>query len=158
VDRLQQFIERCQAHRLKITPQRVAIYREITSKAEHPTADEVFRRVREEYPNISFDTVNRTLSTFLDIGVLDAVEVFGGGRRFDRDPAEHHHFHCTECRRVFDFYDTDLNNIQIPDTILEKFRITGRRLVLKGICGACLSKSRNQTEAQEDNSILNEQS
>jgi Fur family peroxide stress response transcriptional regulator len=136
-------------HRLKITPQRVAIYREISSKADHPTADEVFRRVRKEYPNISLDTVNRTLSTFVDIGVLDSVEVFGGGRRFDRDPAEHHHFHCTECRKVFDFYDTDVNDIEIPEAIRTKFHITGRRLVLKGVCEACLAKKTGHHEDHE---------
>jgi Fur family peroxide stress response transcriptional regulator len=150
VERLQQFIERCRAHQLKITPQRVAIYREITRKADHPTADEVFRRVRGEYPNISFDTVNRTLSTFTDIGVLEAVEVFGGGKRFDRDPAEHHHFHCIECRRVFDFYDTDLTDIEIPEVIQKKFHITSRRLVLRGVCEACMAKRRGHHEAHEE--------
>jgi Fur family peroxide stress response transcriptional regulator len=140
MDAIQGFIEQCRAHGLKITPQRVAIYKEIASRAEHPTADEVYHRVREEYPNISFDTVNRTLSTFTDIGVLDAVEVFSGGKRFDRDPAEHHHFHCTECRKVYDFYGTDLNTIEIPEGIRDRFHITGRRLVLKGLCEACLSK------------------
>lgn len=140
MENIQEFIERCRAHQLKITPQRVAVYREMMRKAEHPTADEVYRRVREEHPNISFDTVNRTLLTFTDMGILEAVEVFGGGKRFDRDPTEHHHFHCTECRRVFDFYDTDLSGTQLPDMIREKFHITGQRLVLKGICDECFPK------------------
>ena len=149
MENIQGFIETCQANKLKITPQRVAIYRELMRKAEHPTADEVYRRVRAEFPNISFDTVNRTLLTLTDMGILDAVEVFGGGKRFDRDPAEHHHFHCTVCRRVYDFYDTDLENIEIPDPIRQKFRITGRRLILKGICESCLAKQGQAGDEQQ---------
>jgi len=148
MENMQEFIERCRTHQLKITPQRVAIYREMMRKAEHLTADEVFQRVRNEYPNISFDTVNRTLSTFSEIGVLDVVEVFGGGRRFDRDPSEHHHFHCSECRRVFDFYGTDLSGIEIPESILGKSHITGRRLVLKGVCESCLAKQSRAGDGQ----------
>lgn len=147
---IKEFTKQCRAHRLKITPQRVAIYQEMIRRAVHPTADEVFQRVRKEYPNISFDTVNRTLLTFADIGLLEAVEVFGGGKRFDRDTAEHHHFHCTECRRVFDFYETDLNDIEIPKDIPPKFHITSRRLVLKGVCDACISEGRGHHKEPVD--------
>ena len=146
MEQIAQFIEKCQAHQLKITPQRVAIYREIVRKAGHPTADEVFKKVRCEFPNISFDTVNRTLMTFMDMGILDAVEIFAGGKRFDTDPVEHHHFHCTVCRKVYDFYDADLDRVAIPDDISGKFQVTSRRLVLKGVCAACLEK-RSQPKA-----------
>ena len=71
---VQLFIETCHHHQLKITPQRVAIYRGLIQSKQHPTADLMFRTVKEEFPNISFDTVNRTLLTFAGIGVVDVVE------------------------------------------------------------------------------------
>lgn len=92
--RVQQFIETCRHHQLKITPQRVGIYRALIHSNQHPTADLMFRTVKEDFPNISFDTVNRTLLTFAGIGVVDVVEVFGGPKRFDPDITDHHHLHC----------------------------------------------------------------
>ena len=63
----------------------------------------MFRTVREEYPSISFDTVNRALLTFAGIGLVDVVEVFGGPKRFDPDVDDHHHLHCMACGQIIDF-------------------------------------------------------
>ena len=61
---LQDFIETCKTHNLKVTPQRMAIYRELVGSTEHPTVDAMFQTVKKEYPNISYDTVSRTMLTF----------------------------------------------------------------------------------------------
>ena len=86
---VQHFIETCRRHQLKITPQRVAIYRELIQSKQHPTANLMFRTIKKAFPNISFDTVNRTLLTFSEIGVVDVVEGFGGPKRFDPDIGDH---------------------------------------------------------------------
>ena len=59
---LQDFIEKCQVHNLKVTPQRVAIYRELLDSTEHPTVDAMFQIVKKKFPNISYDTVSRSMS------------------------------------------------------------------------------------------------
>ncbi|MGD8945919.1 MAG: transcriptional repressor, partial [Desulfobacterales bacterium] len=61
----------------------MAIYRELQKSFEHPTADAMYQIIRKEFPNISFDTVNRTLLTLAQIGLVDLVEVYGGAKRFD---------------------------------------------------------------------------
>ena len=73
-NRVRGFVETCRRHQLKVTPQRVAIYKALIQSRQHPTADMMYQEVREKYPNISFDTVNRTLLTFSEIGVVDVVE------------------------------------------------------------------------------------
>jgi len=87
------FINKCKQHNLKVTPQRIAIYRELIKSKNHPSADNIFQIIRKEYPNISFDTVNRTLVTFSEIGIVDIVESFSGARRFDPNIESHHHLH-----------------------------------------------------------------
>ena len=136
-DKTQVFLKICQEHHLKVTPQRVAIYKELLNSDTHPTADSVFQVVKREYPNISFDTVNRTLLTFADIGIVDVVETFGGAKRFDPTVATHHHLHCTQCGKVIDFYNQDYDNIAVPDGVQEQFQVISKRVVLKGICKAC---------------------
>ena len=132
-----EFIQICQEHRLKITPQRVAIYRELFNSNSHPTADTIYQNVKKEYPNISFDTVNRTLLTFAQIGVLEVVEIFGGAKRFDTDVKNHHHLHCVQCGQIQDFINDDYDNLDVPADIHNYFQVKSKRVVLKGICKAC---------------------
>lgn len=131
------FIQICQEHLLKITPQRVAIYRELFNSNTHPTADTIYQAVKNEYPNISFDTVNRTLLTFAQIGIVDVAEIFGGAKRFDTDVRDHHHLHCMRCGMIQDFINDGYDNLDVPADIHDYFQVKHKRVVLKGICKAC---------------------
>ncbi len=103
----------------------------------HPTADAIYQIVKGEYPNISFDTVNRTLLTFAEIGIVDIVEIFGGAKRFDSKVTTHHHLHCIRCGNVFDFYCRAYDNLKVPEEVCEQFQVVSKRVVLKGVCKTC---------------------
>ncbi len=135
--RFQHFIDTCRQHRLKITPQRMTIYRALVDTDQHPTADMMFQTVRREYPSISFDTVNRTLLTFAAIGLVDMVEVFGGPKRFDPNIDDHHHLHCVACGRIIDFEHKCYADLDVPAEIARRFTVTSKRVVLKGLCETC---------------------
>jgi Fur family peroxide stress response transcriptional regulator len=134
---IQDFIQICQKHQLKVTPQRIAIYRELLNSKSHPTADAVYQSVKKEYPNISFDTVNRTLLTFAKICLVDVVETFGGAKRFDPNVTNHHHLHCTQCGKIFDFYSPAYDNLSVPESVKAQFQVISKRVVFKGICQNC---------------------
>ena len=138
---LQAFIETCRARGLKITPQRVAVYRALMGSDQHPTADAIYQTVKQPYPHISFDTVNRTLMTLVEIGVVDVVETFGGAKRFDPDRGDHHHLHCVACGRIIDFTHEDYHHLEVPDNIAAKFKVISKRVVLKGLCDKCTPKA-----------------
>ena len=141
---MDRFYQQCKAHGLKITPQRVAVYKALTSSLSHPSADQVHRQVRAEFPNISLDTVNRTLITFAKAQMIDVVEGHGDPRRYDPNTLDHHHFFCVSCHRIFDFTDRELDKITLPPQIEERFTVTGSRLCLTGYCDTC-----RQTDGQE---------
>jgi len=134
---LQDFIVKCRAHNLKVTPQRVAIYRELRDSTAHPTVDAMFQIVKKEFPNISYDTVSRTMLTFAEIGIVDIVEVYGGAKRFDPNVTNHHHLHCVSCGKILDFHKDEYNNLDIPDEIRQRFKVLTSRVVIKGICDKC---------------------
>ena len=136
-EKIADFIQTCQGYQLKITPQRVAIYKELLNSEKHPTADAIYQAVKMEYPNISFDTVNRTLLTLSEIGILDVVEVFGGAKRFDTNIKDHHHLHCIRCGSIQDFIHNDYDHLNVPGEILDGFQVLRKRVVLKGICSKC---------------------
>jgi Fur family transcriptional regulator, peroxide stress response regulator len=138
-DETQAILHIFQQHRLKVTPQRVAIYQALRFSSTHPTADAIYQMVKKQYPHISFDTVNRTLLTLAKIGIVEIIEIFGGAKRFDPNVSNHHHLHCTQCGEVTDFENQAYDELNVPVDIRENFKVTSKRIVLRGICNACLS-------------------
>ncbi|MBN2144272.1 MAG: transcriptional repressor [Candidatus Aureabacteria bacterium] len=135
------FFEKCAQHGLKITPQRKVIYQEVMKAKDHPTADAVYKRTRKILSNISFDTVYRTLLSFTEIGIINLVEGYGEQKRFEPDPAPHHHFRCIKCHTIFDFENDSYDHIPVPDEVRKYGNVTNKRVVLEGICSKC-SKSK----------------
>ena len=111
---LDSFKSRCQDNNLKITPQRTAIYQELLSALDHPSADIIYKRVRKKFPHISLDTVNRTVLTFADLGIVKVVEGYGKPKRFDPNTENHHHFQCIKCHTIIDFHNRVYDDLQIP--------------------------------------------
>lgn len=134
------FYGKCKEHGLKVTPQRVAVYEILIESEKHLTADELYRIVRKRFPNISLDTVNRTLITFARIGLVDIIEGFGSSRRYDANLRSHHHFHCVKCGAILDFYSRQYDDLKIPQSIRRKYQVLGLRIVLNGICDKCAKK------------------
>ena len=82
--------------------QREAILNVLRSSKGHPTADEVYRQVREEIPNISLGTVYRNLALLRKEGNILSVSVGDGSEHFDGDCSPHIHLHCSECGKIHD--------------------------------------------------------
>jgi Fur family peroxide stress response transcriptional regulator len=131
------FERACRTHGLSITPQRTAIFRELVTSGEHPSAVAIFRRVREYYSNISLDTVNRTLLTFHEIGLAKIVESSGDPKRFDPNLTPHHHFRCVRCGKIVDFENPSYDALEVPQALKEKYVIREKRVHLEGFCDAC---------------------
>ena len=132
-----QFMDKCRAAGLKITPQRVAIYRELLQTDEHPSAEMLYEKVKMTFPSISLDTVNRTLLTLNEIGAAFTVEGSGGARRYDGGLNEHQHFKCVKCKRIIDFHHKPFDNVIIPAEIRKKFTVLRKTVYLEGLCDLC---------------------
>lgn len=135
--KMELFYRRSRGHGLKITPQRTVIYEELLKARDHPTADDIYKRIVKKIPNISFDTVNRTLLTFSKIGITHVVEGYGQSKRYDPDVDVHHHFRCVRCGCIIDFHNREYDNIVVPKEIGEQFEVTKKKVVLEGLCGRC---------------------
>lgn len=131
------FRSKCREANLKITPQRTIIFDALANDKGHPTADIIFQKVRKKIPNISFDTVSRTLLSFVDMGLLKVVEGYGRPKRFDTDLDNHHHFQCLKCNKIIDFCNIGFDALEIPKEIKSRFTVTGKKVVLEGLCDSC---------------------
>ncbi len=131
---------------LKITPQRVAILGELADNRDHPTADAVYQKIKQKLPNISFDTVNRTLINFAQNGVIKIAEGQGRAKRYDPILEPHHHFHCVKCNKIIDFTNKKYDRIKLPESITNKHQVLGQKIVLDGICQDCKNKKTIKVE------------
>jgi Fur family transcriptional regulator, peroxide stress response regulator len=135
-----EFVKKCAEHRLKVTPQRTIIYEELIKSKDHPTVDVLYKRIRTRLPNISFDTVFRTLNKFAEKGITSVVEGSGEMKRFEPDMENHHHARCVRCHKIIDFKNDAYNNISVPRELMNRFKVLNKRVVLEGICGDCSKK------------------
>ncbi len=143
-EKLDAFSTTCSDVGLKITPQRIAVYKALIETTQHPSAEMVFVKLRKTFPSISLDTVNRTLHTLDEIGVAFVVEGSGEPKRFDANMRTHQHFKCIKCKRIIDFHHEPFDNITIPAHIAKMFTILRKTVYLEGICNLCGKKGVNK--------------
>ena len=84
---------------------------------------------------VGLATVYRALQRGVEKGTLEAVEVLGGGLRYEpRDREHHHHFLCSICDRAFDLFGC----VEGLESLLPGgFQMTGHEVVLLGTCDGC---------------------
>lgn len=136
-DFLTEFRHWCRKHRLRVTPQRLLIYQELMESQDHPSPEMLFSRLKRREPQISLDTVYRTLATFHETGLIDMVEGFALTKRFDPNQDPHHHMRCTGCNAIIDFANLAYDRLEIPASIQELFDVKRIRVTFEGLCREC---------------------
>lgn len=138
--RVQAFMQACRRQGLKVTHQRMEIFRELAASTAHPDAEGVFQAVSRRVPTISRDTVYRTLATLTDAGLIQRVEPLFESARYDANLDRHHHFVCMMCGAVSDFYSEALDRLPLPQTLESLGRIDSAQVQVRGICSACMNR------------------
>ncbi len=88
-------IQRCFSDRgLRLTKQRLAIYRALAATKRHPTADELHRQVCANEAGLSLATVYNTLEAFCRVGLAQKIATGHGATRYDADCDNHLHLRC----------------------------------------------------------------
>ena len=124
---------------LKVTPQRLAVLKYLRENRNHPTAEKVHSELLNEYPAISLTTVYKTLSSFVEAGMVKELDIDPHKMRFDYVIDPHDHFHCRVCDYVYDI----AHNEAIPaDNLKNKYNTEGHNvdtisINMKGVCKYC---------------------
>lgn len=124
---------------LKLTPQRIAIVRELADDLSHPTAQALFERLRPAYPTMSFATVYSTLDVLVGAGLAGSLNADEGSRavRFDPNTEPHHHAICDACGTVLDIpLDVPLAR-PVRTAELDGFRVLREERTYRGLCNRC---------------------
>lgn len=123
---------------LKATPQRLAILEFLDGNTSHPSAEEIYQRLKPLYPSLSLATVYGTVETLAKAGELQELNIDPVRKRFDPNPQPHGHFLCRGCGRVYDI-ELDFPRLDLPRELGE-FLAESYAVNLYGICPGCRKK------------------
>lgn len=128
----------CDEAGIKLTHQRLEIFKELMAASDHPSAEMIYKRIHERLPTIAIDTVYRTLATFDTLGLVKKLHVMNERTLFDVNLAVHHHFICSDCKKVEDVYWPDFDTSMLPKAVAGMGEAHSRHLEIHGVCNSCL--------------------
>ncbi len=137
---LNMFETTCRKLNLKVTHQRMEIFRQLILADDHPTAEILYGRLAETLPTLSLDTVYRTLATFEKYDLIRRIETRESHARYEVSSAPHHHFICDGCGMVKDFFWPEFDAVQPPGSVVNLGEINRKNAVIHGLCRHCISK------------------
>jgi Fe2+ or Zn2+ uptake regulation protein len=129
------------------TRQLEVVWHEVAADNSHPTADQIYQRVRRQIPNISLGTVYRDLQKLVAQGKLQVLTL-GRTQHFDPLVDSHQHFICQTCGRVYDIL-VGQGEETLPASLRRLiglsrmallqggFTVTSHRLAFFGECKSC---------------------
>jgi Fur family peroxide stress response transcriptional regulator len=106
--------ERLKARDVRPTPQREVVLKVILEKRDHPTADEIFARVKASMPTISLATVYNCLETLVACGLVRQVNLERAPTRYCPNLHEHAHFHDETTGKIHD--------VDLPQDLMARLR------------------------------------
>lgn len=126
---------------LKYSRQREAVLTYLRSTTSHPTAEDVYFRIREDFPKISLGTVYRNLNLLANHGEILRLRCGEGVEHFDATVEPHNHFICRSCGQVFDVKVKLVEDIDREAGEEIPGKVEGHELYFYGKCNQCLSKN-----------------
>jgi len=133
---------RCRAMLVPFTIQRRAVFAALAARADHPTAEELFRDVQDRVPGLSKATAYRTLDKLVELGLVRRVSHPGAAARFDAKTHRHHHLVCERCGSITDLELGALDAVPVNDLSAAQlseagFALRDFSILLHGLCRAC---------------------
>ena len=138
--RMARFEQTCRTAGIRLTHQRLEIFREVAQTGDHPDAEMVYKRVRQRMPTVSLDTVYRTLWLLNDHGLINTLGPSHERTRFDANITRHHHFVCVRCGSTRDFISEELDDLKLPPSARALGRIEATLVEVRGVCRECAGK------------------
>jgi len=118
------------------TKQLEIVWNAIKEDKSHPTADQIYDKVRKRLPNVSLGTVYRNLQKLVAEEKLQVL-MLGRSQRFDPLVKRHQHFICEKCGQVFDVLVDTKDEIMPARLPHAGFKVTSHQLAFYGACKHC---------------------
>lgn len=123
--------------KLKVTPQRLAIYKVLYETTSHPTADAIYSALKETHPTMSLATVYKTLDALKKADLVHELSVGEDSSRYDANMKSHPHMICLTCGTVFDLHTDVLEDAIKKVQVETDFEIMSEKVYFYGVCTNC---------------------
>lgn len=140
---LQDALDTLKQSGVRITPQRHAILNYLVTSEAHPTADEIYKSLASNFPNMSVATVYNNLRVFLSVGLIKELTYGDASSRFDFITHDHYHIICDSCGDIVDFQYPGLEEVEQLAAHITGFKVNSHRLEVYGTCPTCLATKEN---------------
>ena len=125
---------------LKYTEQREIVLSVLLNAEDHLTAEEVYNEIKKEHTdsNIGIATVYRALSFLEEVDLITSIAFGTDGKKYESNAKSHHdHLICTNCGKIIEFMDDEIEKRQDKIAKKNKFKITSHSMQLYGTCETC---------------------
>ena len=116
---------------------RLQIYDYLDRHRCHPTVDEIYVGLSENFPTLSKTTVYNTVNLLAENAIIKAISIEGFRTRYDANTSFHGHFFCKECQTVYDIW-----NLPCPDNPGEEFEVADTEVFYTGRCKICVKNKK----------------
>ncbi len=140
-DRLSRMLAKIKGRDFRLTPQRMAILKILAESEEHPTVDQIYQKVRLQFPTTSLATIYKTIALLKDLDEVLELGFPDGSNRYDGSrPYPHPHAICLKCRKIMDPEISSVEELSEEMKSKTGFTISYHRLDFFGICPECQGK------------------
>ena len=150
------FEKLCRSRGIRVTAQRLAVYRTLAEDLNHPTADSVYKQLKDRIPGMSHATVYRTLEFLERENLIRRVSAPAAVARFDANLEFHQHLSCRICGNLVDVSLPELAKPTLPT--VSDFTVEELDIRLVGRCRRCASsvfkkRGRRPASASRNNKL-----
>jgi Fur family transcriptional regulator, peroxide stress response regulator len=125
----------------RLTPQRVELVRLIASSEGHPSAAQLYARIKRQFPTMSHATVYKTLALLKDMGQVLEIDLRDDSHYDGNRPYPHPHLICIKCNQIVDGEaDFDPSAIQKLEQA-SGYKILRSQVSFYGLCPYCKQSS-----------------
>jgi Fur family peroxide stress response transcriptional regulator len=121
----------------RLTPQRVELVRLIAASDGHPSAAQLYAKIRIQFPTMSHATVYKTLALLKEMNQVLEIDLRDDSHYDGNRPHPHPHLICMQCNKIVDG-DLDLDSSTIRE--LEEtsgYQILRPQIAFYGFCPDC---------------------
>ncbi len=142
-DRLDKLYIRLREGEYRLTPQRVAILNILVGNNEHLSIEDVYERVKKDFPMTSQATVYKTVHLLKEMGEIRELNFSNDRTRYDGGNMNPHpHLICTICKNIIDIDMPELTGLAQEMAEKTNYDVEFYRLDFFGLCPQCQNDER----------------
>jgi Fur family transcriptional regulator, peroxide stress response regulator len=121
----------------KVTAQRMAVFHALEGAEDHPTAEDVYARLRSAVPGLALKTVYAILHELAALRLVEPIPMSARATRWEPNTAPHTHFVCDVCGRLLDLPVDPTVLLSVARRSNRRVRMTRTLLLVHGQCERC---------------------